>query len=234
MTPPPNVTIAATEAAGARGSASVALAAFLAAGSAVDAVDPAPGRLPPMAGTIVVDGSFLFPVGTTTVVTFRFADATGNLGTATATVEVVRGVPAITGQVVGLGVHSGRVFFLDVRLSNTGTGFAQAVKIARLAFRTTSGRGFVTNVTALSPPLPYLVGSLDVGASATVRFYVKIPLAVKSFTITESGSLKTVRNVIRKFSTVQTVNVSPSGSLEVSWVEVAGTPARDVQRRPDQ
>ena len=87
VTPPDDLTVPATEAGGARGSASPTLAAFLIGGSAVDNVDPSPTRLSPQVGGVNVDNNTLFALGTTTV-TFRFQDASGNIGTATANVTV--------------------------------------------------------------------------------------------------------------------------------------------------
>jgi YVTN family beta-propeller protein len=87
VTPPADVEVAATEAGGARSFASTALASFLAGGSAVDGTDPAPQRLAPRVGDAPVDPQTLFPVGTTAV-TFRFQDASGNVGVAAAQVRV--------------------------------------------------------------------------------------------------------------------------------------------------
>lgn len=88
VTPPADITVTATEAGGARGSASTALAAFLAGGSATDSADPNPTRLTPQFASMNADNNTLFPLGSSTV-TFRFTDASGNLGSATATVTVV-------------------------------------------------------------------------------------------------------------------------------------------------
>lgn len=87
VTPPASITIAATEALGARGTASPPLASFLAGGTAIDNADPAPTRLAPQVAGTNVDDTTLFGLGTTTV-TFRFQDVAGNVGTATADVTV--------------------------------------------------------------------------------------------------------------------------------------------------
>jgi hypothetical protein len=87
VTPPSSVSVAPTEAGGARGSASPALAAFLAGGAAEDNLDPGPARLPPQVNGANVNNATLFPPGTTLVV-FRFVDAAGNLGSAMAGVRV--------------------------------------------------------------------------------------------------------------------------------------------------
>jgi hypothetical protein len=87
---PPAVTVTATEAGGARGSASAELAAFLAAGSATDNLDPMPARLAPQSNAADVGNATLFAIGSSTI-SFRFMDAAGNIGSATATLNVVSG-----------------------------------------------------------------------------------------------------------------------------------------------
>jgi len=87
VTPPSALTVPATEAGGARGADSQALAAFLAGGSAADVVDASPTRLSPQVGGSDVDPTTLFPIGTTTVA-FLFQDFSGNVGTAASTVTV--------------------------------------------------------------------------------------------------------------------------------------------------
>jgi hypothetical protein len=87
VTPPASINVAPTEAGGSRGSASPALAAFLAGGTALDSLDPSPVRLPTQTGGANVDNNTLFPPGSTTV-TFRFQDVAGNVGRANASVTV--------------------------------------------------------------------------------------------------------------------------------------------------
>jgi hypothetical protein len=191
ITPPSDVTIPATEAGGTTGNASTQLAVFLTGGSAVDTLDPSPQSLSPLVGGIEADSTTLFPPGTTPV-TFRFSDAAGNIGNATANVTVVLGQPRLSGAVAGKGVQSPGVLFVDVRFSNTGTGNARNVRINQATLRTLSGSGTVTYNGALSPALPYAIGSLDLGASTTVRFYLNVPSTVTRFSITETGALQNV------------------------------------------
>jgi uncharacterized repeat protein (TIGR01451 family) len=87
ITPPAPVTVKTTEEGGARVSDSPALAAFLAGASATDSVDPFVSPLLPQVGGADVTESTFFPLGTTTV-TFRFEDAAGHVGSATADVTV--------------------------------------------------------------------------------------------------------------------------------------------------
>ena len=87
--PPEDATISSTETGGARASDSADLNKFL----FVDpyAQDPLGLQffftaLPPQISGVDVDASTLFPAGAATTVTFRFADAFGNVGSATADV----------------------------------------------------------------------------------------------------------------------------------------------------
>jgi hypothetical protein len=115
VTAPSPITVSATEANGARGAASAALAAFLTAGTAVDNSDSNPLRLSPQVNGVDVDNSTLFAIGTTTVA-FRFQDTSANIGTATSTVQV-------TGSTCATDITNG-VTFSDGRTQlNKRTGF---------------------------------------------------------------------------------------------------------------
>ena len=92
---PADATIPATEPAGTRWAVSRLLGAFLFGSSAVDAVDPAPANLWPQVGGQDVNPSQLFPLGTSQVA-FGAKDASGNVGSATARVNVEIGRPRIT------------------------------------------------------------------------------------------------------------------------------------------
>lgn len=204
VTPPADVTVPATEADGAKGSASSALAAFLAGGSALDVVDVAPARLAPQVGGVDVDGSSLFPLGTTPV-TFRFVDDSGNIGSATANAKVIVGTPRVSARIVSQGAYSAGIVYVDLQLTNTGNGNARNVRLDRLLFYVLSGGGKVTYNATLSPPLPYMLGSLDVGDSTTVRLYLNVSRNVKRFAIVEYGTLEDVTGTRFPFLGIQAV-----------------------------
>ena len=86
--PPRSITISHTEAGGARPQDSQQLRDFLAGGKARDNLDPNPQRLTPQVGGVDVASNTLFLEGTTAV-TFRFQDASGNVGQATANLTVL-------------------------------------------------------------------------------------------------------------------------------------------------
>jgi hypothetical protein len=199
VTPPASINVTATEAGGARGSASSALAAFLGSGSAVDNLDPSPARLSPQMGGIDADNGTLFPLGATTVA-FRFQDVAGNIGSTNATVTVgAIEKPVISGAVIGKGVQ-GSVRYYDLRFTNTGAGLARNVSISQLLFRTLSGAGVVTYNTSLSPALPDVLGDLAVGASTTVRVFLNVPSTVTRFSITENGQVQDAAGTSFAFS----------------------------------
>jgi hypothetical protein len=87
ITPPAAITVQATQADGARPGNAPALATFVSGGSATDAQDPAPLKLPPTLAGAAIEDATLFPIGVN-VVRFEFTDAAGNTGAATATVTV--------------------------------------------------------------------------------------------------------------------------------------------------
>jgi probable HAF family extracellular repeat protein len=204
VTPPASISIPATQAGGATGSASPALAAFLGGGSAVAGVGPSPTRLPSQAGGVSVDNTTLFPVGTTTV-TFRFQDASGNIGAATSTVTVVIGTPRITGSVAGVGTDPSGAIYVNVVLTNTGTGNARNLKITSLAFRTLSGTGTVTGNSTLSPSLPITIGNLDVGTAVTTRVFLNVPGTATRISITENGPVQNVLGTNYNYSTAESL-----------------------------
>jgi hypothetical protein len=200
VTPPASISIPATEAGGARGNAWPLLAAFLVGGTAVDNVDPSPKRLAPLVSGNAVDNTSLFPVGTTAV-TFRFQDASGNIGMANANVTVAIGTPRIAGSVAKVGTDPSGAIYVDVVLTNTGTGNARNLKINSLGFRTLSGTGTVTYNSALSPPLPIAIGNLDVGAAVITRVFLNVPGTATRISLTESGPVQDVLGSNYNYST---------------------------------
>lgn len=203
VTPPAPATIAATEAAGARGGASAPLATFLAAGSATDDRDPQPGRLPALANGSAVNDVMLFPMGATTV-TFRFGDQSGNVGTATTTATVILGQIRVAGTIVGKGMDAG-ASYVDLRIVNSGTGNARDLRITELLPRTLAGSGAVTLNAARNPTLPIVVNSLPAGQATTMRIYLDVPPTVTRFSLTENGTVVDVAGTLFRYSTAQAI-----------------------------
>jgi hypothetical protein len=154
VTPPASITIPATEAGGARGSAWPALGAFLVGATGKDNIDPSPLRLPSQVGNASVNNNTLFPYGTTTV-TFEFRDASGNVGSATATVNVILGAIKLSSRVVGQGTNADGTSFVDLIISNLGTGNARKLRVDLVAALPPRGSGAIKVV---SPAFPMTIG----------------------------------------------------------------------------
>jgi hypothetical protein len=189
LTLPANINAVATGPAG----AAVSFAA-----TATDDLDgPVPVACAPPSGAT-------FAIGTTTV-NCSASDAAGNTTTGSFTVTTAVGVPRIAGTATGKGRDAAGNFYVDVRLANTGTGHARNVRIDQIPVRTLGGTGTVTLNTALMAPLPMVIGSLDVGASTTVRVFLNVPATVTRLSVTESGPLANVLGTAYTYSTAQSV-----------------------------
>jgi hypothetical protein len=180
------------------------LAIFLAGATAASTLPTTPVELAPQAGGIAITGATVFPLGTTTV-TFSFRDANGNVGTATSTVTVALGTPRITGSAAGIGTDASGAFYVNVVLTNTGTGNAQNLQIKTLTIRTLSGTGTVTYNTTVSPALPLALGNLGVGGSTTNKIYLNVPSTVTRISITESGPVQDLAGNDYDYSTAEGV-----------------------------
>src|SRR6266850_1417504 len=201
VAPPTSITIASTQSDGAAATGSAVLSGFLSGGSAVDTLDPTPLRLSAQVSGIDVTSATLFPLGLTTV-TFHFRDSADNIGSATATVTVVKGQPGIGGTITGKGVDAGGQYYVDLQLKNTGTGNARDLILTQLSLRTLSGTG---TVTLQATPLPLQLGSLDVNSATTVRIYLNRPPTVTRFSITENGTVQDVTGTTYSISIAQSV-----------------------------
>jgi hypothetical protein len=204
VSPPPSIIVPATEAAGARGTASALLSAYLKSGAAVDTVDGSPTRLAPRVGATDVDDTSLFALGTTAVA-FRFADDSGNVGEAVSEVTVEIGVPGLALDVMGHAWHAPGILAVDVRLTNRGTGHARRTRLQRLDFRALRHYGAVTLNRQLSPELPLALGDIDVSAGVAVRLYLNVPSTVRRFSMTAVGTMQDVAGMRLRFSAAQAV-----------------------------
>ena len=119
------------------------------------------------------------------------------------------GQPSISGAIAAQGYASGS-FFVDLRLTNSGSGSAQNVRVNTIQLRTLSGTGTVTYNTQLSGALPRLVGDLAPGASTIVRLYLNLPSSVSRFSITEGGSLQNSAGTTLNFC-ICLPGLNPSG-----------------------
>ena len=198
---PTNITVPATESGGARGVAWPALAAFLAGASAMDIADPSPAQLSPQTAGVNLTNNTLFAYGATTV-TFRFRDASGNVGTAKASVTVILGAIKISSRLAGQVVNPDGTMSVDVTFANTGTGNARKMRIDLIIPVPTKGYG---RILVVSPAIPVNVGNLDSGASQTVHMTIRVPATVNQFVLAEAGSYTDVKGALGLIAQAQTL-----------------------------
>jgi len=115
------------------------------------------------------------------------------------------GQPVLSGSIPGQGTLSSGTFFADFRLTNTGSGPAENIRINQLPVRTLAGTGTVTYDAALSPALPIAAGDLAAGAFTTIRLYFSVPSTVTRFSITENGTLQDAAQTTLNFSMSQSI-----------------------------
>ncbi len=111
------------------------------------------------------------------------------------------GEPQITATTADSGTLNGD-YYVDVLVTNTGTGVAKNVTISTVTLKTLSGTG---TVTLISPALPDNLGNLNVGASTTVRLFLNAPAGVTRFLMTETGSTGDASGSTFAFSSAQVV-----------------------------
>ena len=145
-----------------------------------------------------------FPIGLTTV-TCSASDSAGNPATGSFTVTVDLGTPSLVIRIANKSRDSNGSLWIDLQLTNTGTGHARNVSIASITLQRLTGTGTVTYNAGRSGPLPMAIGSLDVGATRTVRLYLNVPLPVTRFSITEGVTLQNVIGTTLTFSAGQAV-----------------------------
>jgi hypothetical protein len=175
ITPPANLEIPATEPRGARVKNSRALNSFFSSAVPRDALDPSPTLLEPQMAGSTITPTTLFPIGATPV-TFRAKDAIGNLGTASATVTVVRGRPAFSISVLGYDKDEKGRQFASLKLSNTGSGNGKNLRLASIEAKSIAGSGKMTilELSYLGSPatLPLKIGNVDSGSDThLIRVY---------------------------------------------------------------
>jgi VCBS repeat-containing protein len=200
VTAPASITIAATSAAGATAGTSQLLAAFLASGSAVDPTDPAPVRLTPQINGVDVTASTQFGIGTTAV-TFRYRNSSGQIGTATSYVNLIVGTISISNSITGKGVDASGNYYVDLTITNTGTGYAMNLAITESSFRTLTGTGTVS----LLNPGSIAAGNLEAGTSTTIRILLSRPVSVKRFSFTQNMTFTDVTGVKLSTSSSQAI-----------------------------
>jgi uncharacterized repeat protein (TIGR01451 family) len=140
---------------------------------------------------------------TVTVISEATDPALAN-NTSQVSTNVTTGTPKISAGIPNKGRNPDGSFFLDLKLTNNGTGNAQNVTINKISLKTLSGTGTVTQ-NSQSPSLPLKLGNLAVNASTTIRLYFNVPAKVTRCSITENGTVQDVKNKTYSFSIGQAV-----------------------------
>jgi hypothetical protein len=133
--------------------------------------------------------NYYFTVNGNKTQTFTKTISAGEIASGSAAVNNA-GLPVVTGKIVGKGKPSPGVMYVDLQLTDTGTGLANGIAIKDLVFRTLAGTGKVTYNATLSGALPISTSALGVGGSVTFRLYLNVPSTVSRFSIMESGTVQ--------------------------------------------
>lgn len=197
VTPPVALSIPAAESTGTRVGSWPALSAWLASATATDIGDPAPVRLAAQVNGAPVDATTLFRTGATTV-KFLFKDASGNTGFATSTVTVSVGAPRLKLALVGSGTIQGRDKFVDLSVTNEGSGIARRATMIVMAL-TTKGSGF----PKVRRPMPVPAGDLNPGETRIVRVQITVPSSAKELLLIEAGAFLNVKGQPGVFADLQ-------------------------------
>jgi hypothetical protein len=148
------------------------------------------GTTPRPAFCLPASGS-TFPIGTTTVgCTDLSSIPFGATGSFTVTVNV--GTPSLMAMIADQGSDSDGSVWIDLRLTNGGSGHARNVRFTSVQVQRLAGIGSVSFNAARSGPLPLQVGSIDAGATRIMRLYLNVPATVARFRITVGITLENV------------------------------------------
>ena len=110
-----------------------------------------------------------------------------------------------TGSVATVGTDPSGAIYVNVLLTNTGTGNARNLKINSLVFRTLSGSGTVTYNSTLSPSVPITIGNLDVGIPVTIKVFLNVPNTATRISVTENGPVQDVLGTNYNYSTAESL-----------------------------
>ncbi|MES1258609.1 MAG: hypothetical protein ABUS51_09265 [Acidobacteriota bacterium] len=151
--------------------------------------------------------TFDVQVGESPIAATLYLIASVNGGTMVAPVKVQPGVPALTGVFSASGKLPSGVSYVDLKLTNTGTGTASGVNFTAYLARTLNGSGTITPATGpgLSPDLPIRLGALAPGGTTTLRITLNVPPTVTRFSLTESGSVASLAGTPYGFSLAQSI-----------------------------
>ena len=121
------------------------------------------------------------------------------------------GTPQVSIQIGGQGTQASGISFIDLQVTNAGTGVAETVLFDSFALQVLDGTGQAMFDNVDSPRLPIATGSLDVSSSTTARIYVATQGTVNSVSLTETGAAADVFGTQIRFTQTQTISLNSSG-----------------------
>ena len=148
--------------------------------------------------------SYFFTVDGIQTQTFTKTLSAAEIATGVASLSNA-GKPVVAGKIVGHGTPSPGVLYIDLQLTDAGTGIAQNIDVEQLLFRTLFGTGTVTYDATLAGTLPITTGHLGVGENKTLRLFLNVPTTVARFSITEDGAVEDGIGTSYNFSIGQAV-----------------------------
>jgi uncharacterized repeat protein (TIGR01451 family) len=105
----------------------------------------------------------------------------------TKTTSVIVGTPRISGSIGSKGRNPDNSYFVDLILTNNGTGNARNIRINKTEFKVLIGSG---SISRISPSLPIIIEALDVTAVTVRRLTLNLDGSVTRFSMTESGTVQ--------------------------------------------
>jgi hypothetical protein len=199
-TAPAPVSVHATEPTGATQALLPALTTFLQGATAIDDGPAAPVQQPPQLNGTAITAGTVFPLGVNAV-TFVFADAAGNIGTATSTVTVAGGEPSLSVNLVGMTLGGVGQQVATLRVGNDGTGNALNLNIALEGLRTVVGTGSAT----LAGGLPLNLPILGPTRSIDVPIVLNVPSTVQRLVLSERLTMRDYTGAVLSRAGTQTI-----------------------------
>jgi hypothetical protein len=197
----PSITVPATSVSGARVADSAVLAGFLFPPPDGEEGHPSGRRLAALIDGVPVTPATTFPLGQT-IVTFRTERAGEAVGQIRSLVTVVAGTPEIHVRAASSGRLTGTQRYINLHVSNEGSGNAPEVAFDLMLASVTRGSGVIT---VSAPRVPLGLGRLDAGAMTRVRVVLDVPATVQELSLLIAGHCGTVQRALRAFVQQQTI-----------------------------
>jgi MBG domain (YGX type)/Dockerin type I domain len=121
------------------------------------------------------------------------------------------GTAQVSIQIAGQGTQASGVSFIDLQVTNVGTGVAENILLGGFVLQVLNGTGQAMFDNVHSPRLPIATDSLDASGSTTERIFVATQGTVNSISLTESGTVVDIFGTSAPFTQTQTVSLNSTG-----------------------